>query len=90
MLNSTQRLFIFGCAGSSLLCMCFSLVLVNGGSSLIAVLELLTVVASLIAEHGLLSTGSRLVAHRLCCFLTCGIFLDQGLNPCPLHWQVDS
>ena len=19
-----------------------------------------------------------------------GIFLDQGLNPCPLHWQVDS
>ena len=20
----------------------------------------------------------------------CGIFSDQGLNPCPLHWQVDS
>ena len=20
----------------------------------------------------------------------CGIFLDQGLNPCPLHWQADS
>ena len=22
--------------------------------------------------------------------VACGIFLDQGLNPCPLHWQVDS
>ena len=21
---------------------------------------------------------------------TCEIFSDQGLNPCPLHWQVDS
>ena len=20
----------------------------------------------------------------------CGIFLDQGLNPCPLHWQAGS
>ena len=20
----------------------------------------------------------------------CGIFPDQGLKPCPLHWQVDS
>ena len=20
----------------------------------------------------------------------CGIFLDQGLNLCPLHWQADS
>ena len=22
--------------------------------------------------------------------LACGIFLDQGSNPCSLHWQVDS
>ena len=22
--------------------------------------------------------------------MTCGIFPDQGLNPCPLYWQVDS
>ena len=28
-------------------------------------------------------TGPRLLK-------ACGIFLDQGLNPCPLHWQVDS
>ena len=24
------------------------------------------------------------------CSMACGIFLDQGSNPCPLHWQVDS
>ena len=24
------------------------------------------------------------------CFEACGIFPDQGLNPCPLHWQADS
>ena len=26
----------------------------------------------------------------LSCLDACGIFLDQGLNPCPLYWQVDS
>ena len=30
--------------------------------------------------------GSVAVAHRL----SCGIFPDQGWNPSPLHWQVDS
>ena len=30
------------------------------------------------------------MAHGLSCSTSCGIFLDQGLNPCPLHWQVDS
>ena len=29
------------------------------------------------------------MAHRLSCSLACGICLDQGLNPCPLHWQAD-
>ena len=24
------------------------------------------------------------------CSVACGIFLDQGLNPCCLHWQADS
>ena len=38
----------------------------------------------------LLVTGSVEVAHGLCCSTTCGIFLDQGLNPCLLHWQVGS
>ena len=30
------------------------------------------------------------VEHGLSCSAACGIFLDQGLNLCPLHWQVDS
>ena len=41
------------------------------------------------------STGSRcadsvVVAHGLSCSVACGIFPDQGSNPCPLHWQADS
>ena len=41
------------------------------------------------------STGSRragsvIVAHGPSCSTACGIFLDQGSNPCPLHWQADS
>ena len=28
--------------------------------------------------------------HRLCCSEACGIFPDQGSNPCPLHWPADS
>ena len=39
------------------------------------------------------STGSRravIVAHRPSPSAACGIFPDQGSNPCPLHWQADS
>ena len=41
------------------------------------------------------STGSRragsvTVAHGPSCSAACGIFPDQGSNPCPLHWQADS
>ena len=36
------------------------------------------------------NTGSVVVAHRLSCSVAGGIFLDQRLNPCSLHWQVDS
>ena len=30
------------------------------------------------------------MVHGLSCSTACGIFPDQGLNPCPLHWQADS
>ena len=30
-------------------------------------------------------TGSVAVAHGPSCSVACGIFPDQGLNPCPLH-----
>ena len=34
--------------------------------------------------HGVQSTGSTVVAHGLSCSSACGIFPDQGSNPCPL------
>ena len=36
------------------------------------------------------SAGSVLVSHGPSCSAACEIFPDQGLNPCPLHWQADS
>ena len=38
--------------------------------------------------HGLWNTDSVVVAHGLSCSAACGIFLDQGLNSCLLHWQA--
>ena len=35
-------------------------------------------------------SGSVVVPHGLSCSVACGIFPDQGSNPCPLHWQADS
>ena len=34
--------------------------------------------------------GAVVLVHGLSCSAVCGIFLDQGLNSCPLHWQVNS
>ena len=50
---------------------------------------------SLLRPLLLWSTGSRragsvVVAHGPSCSTACGIFQDQGSNPCPLHWQADS
>ena len=50
---------------------------------------------SLSRPLSLRSTGSRhagsaVVAHGPSCSAACGIFPDQGSNPCPLHWQADS
>ena len=50
-----------------------------------------SVVTSLVVEHVLWSAGSAFVAHGLGCSTACGILvLEQGWNPCPLHWQADS
>ena len=46
--------------------------------------------ASVVAARRLQSTGSVTVAHKLSCFTACGLFPDQGRNPCLLHWQEDS
>ena len=45
---------------------------------------------SVVVARGLQSAGSVVVAHGLSCSTACGIFPDQGSNPCPLHWQADS
>ena len=34
--------------------------------------------------------GSAIVAHGPSRSVACGIFPDQGSNPCPPHWQADS
>ena len=46
--------------------------------------------ASVVVALSLQCTGSVVVAHGLSCSAACGIFPDQGSNPCTLHWQVDS
>ena len=45
--------------------------------------------ASVVVARGLCGAGSVVVAHGLSCSAACGIFPDQGLNPCLLHWQAD-
>ena len=53
-------------------------------------LQQLQHVGSVVVASGLQSTGSVVVAHGFSCSSACGIFLDQGSNPCPLLWQADS
>ena len=71
-------------------CKGFSLVMAIGGYSLVAVRGLLIAVASLIAEQGFWSTSSVLVARGLSSSTACGVFSNQGSNPCLLLWQADS
>ena len=88
--------------GSLCCCAGFSLVGVSRGRCLVAARGLLIVVASLVAEHRLQGAGALVVVARglqrtaVAVVLrfshpaACGIFLEQGSNPCPLHWQEDS
>jgi len=63
----------------------------SGGYSLVAVCGLLTVLVSLVSEHGPWGAqASVAVVHRLSCSTACGIFPDQVSNPGTLHWQADS
>ena len=87
------NLLFFGYAGSSLLCVGYSLVQCT--YFLLQWLLLLrsmgsSVQASIVVAHGLQSLGSVVVAQRLSCSTPCGNLLDQGLNLCSLHWQLDS
>ena len=66
-----------------------SVVAVTGGSSLVVLLRLLIAVASPVAGPGLYIAGSA-IWHMGLGTKACGIFQDQGSNPCPLRWQEDS
>ena len=44
----------------------------------------------LLPSTGSRRAGSVAVAHGPSRSAACGIFPDQGSNPCPLHWQADS
>lgn len=73
-------------------CTGFSLAAASRGHSVVvpALLRLLVV------EHGLWGRESSVAeAHKLCCSTAHGLFLAQGLNPCPLmgrqilnHWST--
>ena len=73
-------------------CTGFSLVAVSRGCSLIGVhrLQYLQHVGSEVVAPGLQCAGSVVVVHGLSCSTACGILLEQGLNPCLLHWQADA
>ena len=67
-----------------------SLVVASGGHSSSRCAGLSLSRPLLLRSTGSKRTGSVLVAHGPSCSAACGIFPDQGSNPCPLHWQADS
>ena len=67
-----------------------SLVAASGGHSSSRCTGLSLSRPLLLRSTGSRRAGSVVVAHGLSCSTACGIFPDQGSNPCPLHWQADS
>ena len=67
-----------------------SLVAASGGHSLSRCTGLSLSRPLLLWSTGSRCAGSVIVAHGPSCSAACGIFPDQGSNPCPLHWQADS
>ena len=67
-----------------------SLVAASGGHSSLRCAGLSLSRPLLLQSTGSRRAGSVVVAHGPSCSAACGIFPDQGLNPCPLHWQADS
>ena len=67
-----------------------SLVAASGGHSSSWCVGLSLSWPLLLRSTGSNCAGSVIVAHGPSCSAACGIFPDQGSNPCPLHWQADS
>ena len=66
------------------------LVAASGGHSSSRCADLSLSWPLLLRSTGSRCAGSIIVAHGPSCSAACGILPDQGLNPCPLHWQADS
>ena len=67
-----------------------SLVAASGGHSSSRCVGLSLSRPLLLRSTGSRRAGSVIVAHGPSCSAACGIFPDQGSNPCALHWQADS
>ena len=67
-----------------------SLVVASGGHSSSRCADLSLSRPLLLRSTGSRRAGSVAVAHGPSCYAVCGIFPDQGSNPCSLHWQADS
>ena len=67
-----------------------SLVVASGGHSSSRCAGLSLSRPLLLWSTGSRRAGSVIVAHGPNCSAACGIFPDQGSNPCPLHRQADS
>ena len=67
-----------------------SLVATRGGYSLVVVHGLIVMGGISCCRAWVLQHADSLVVmHGLSCPAACGLFPDEGLNPCPLHCQVD-
>ena len=62
----------------------------KGGALFIACVGLSLLWPPLLRSTGSRCAGSVVVGHGPSCSKACGIFPDQGSNPCPLHRQADS
>ena len=67
-----------------------SLIAASGGHSSSRCAGLSLSRPPLLRSTGSRCAGSAIVAHGPRRSAACGIFPDQGSNPCPLHWQADS
>ena len=55
----------------------------------VSMLQQLQCVGSVAVTHRLERSASVFVAHRISYSTACGVFLEQGSNSRPLHWQAD-
>ena len=67
-----------------------SLLVASGGHSSSWCTDLSLSWPLLLRSTGSRHAGSAIAAHGPSCSVACGIFPDQGSNPCALHWQADS